>query len=254
MRLSLWLPLAALSRGNPTQSHRPLSSGFPALRLQPSSGATLSSSADPCRRRQPRRAVLATGKFEPEVEDVHFPHFPVLAVRGPDNRRARARGGGGGPPGRSVAPAAGSLHPFEGKKCQGQPLGAPQRGDPVPTVMHLRPQPSGSALETVVSSCGRRGKWDTQRGEERGRVAATEEPRARGCGTGCPVSLSSSGVAEGKGASAVPLSSRTLGDRGAAPAIPERTALQPSPLAWSPVQSWSRQSLAGGVSAITVSD
>lgn len=118
-RLSLWLPLAALSRGNPTRSHWPLSSGFPALRLQPGSGATLSSSADPCRRRQPRGAVLATGKFEPEVEDVHFPHFPVLAVRGPDNRRARARGGGGGPPGRSVAPASGSLHPFEGKKCQG---------------------------------------------------------------------------------------------------------------------------------------
>lgn len=93
---------------------------------------------------------------------------------------------------------------------------------------------------TDVSSCGRPWKWDTQRGEERGRVAATEEPRARGCGTGCPVSLSSSGVAEGKGASAVPLSPRTLGDRGAAPALPERTALQASPLAWSPVQSRSR--------------
>lgn len=43
----------------------------------------------------------------------------------------------------------------------------------------------------------------------------------------------------------MPLSPRTLGDRGAAPALPERTALQPSPLAWSPVQSRSRQSLAG---------
>lgn len=111
--------------------------------------------------------------------------------------------------------------------------------------MHLHPQPCGSALETEVSSCGRRGKWDTQRGEEHGRVAATEEPRARGCGTGCPFSLSSSGVAEGKGASAVPLSPRTLGDCSAAPALPERTALQPSPLAWSLVQSRSRQSLAG---------
>lgn len=201
-RLSLWLPLAALSRGNPTRSHWPLSSGFPALRLQPSSGATLSSSADPCRRRQPRGAVLATGKFEPEVEDVHFPHFPVLAVRGPDNRRARARGSGGGPPGRSVAPSRcrvpALLRGQEVPRATGQPLGAPQRGDPVPTVMHLRPQPCGSALETDVSSCGRRGKWDTQRGEEHGRVAATEEPRARGCGTGCPAAFLAPGSPKGR--------------------------------------------------------
>lgn len=121
----------------------------------------------------------------------------------------------------------------------GQPLGAPRRGDPVPTVVHLRPQQCGSALETDVSSCGGRGKWDTQRGEEHRGVAETEEPGARArLWDRRPVSLTSSGVAEG--------SPRTLGDHAAAPALPERTALQPSPLAWSPVQ---RQSL-----AITVSD
>lgn len=132
--------------------------------------------------------------------------------------------------GRSL-PLQGPLHPFEGKKCQGRRGSRWELracGDPVPTVVHLRPQPCGWASETDVSSCGRCGKWDTQRGEEHCIVAATEEPGA--CSLRLwdrsPVSLASSRVAEGKGASAVTPSLRTLGDQGAAPALPERTALQ----------------------------
>lgn len=86
--------------------------------------------------------------------------------------------------GRSL-PLQGPCTPSRARSARGNgtAAGSSAARGPVPTVVHLRPQPCGSALETDVSSCGRRGKWEAQRGEEHRGVAATEEPGARGCGT-----------------------------------------------------------------------